>query len=306
MNRRKRVTIRVPASTSNLGPGFDCLGLALDLYNELTLVEESKPGPVVMELEGEGAESLPQGADNLIVKAANSVIAGRAEGRLVFQATNRIPLAGGLGSSAAAIVSGLMAADALFSPSSLEPRDIFQYAATMEGHPDNAAPAVFGGLTVCVKQNRTAEPFPLKAHKDLCAVVCIPNFKLETAQSRKVLPHTVLLEQAVDNISRAALLTAALERGLWSVLGDATSDSLHQPYRSALVPGLDAVLAAARRAGPCGAALSGSGPTVLALCRKGPHAKMIGAAMVAEFARHGTKSRSLVLGVDREGARVTG
>ncbi len=306
MKKNRRVTVQVPASTSNLGPGFDCLGLALSLYNELTLEELPERGESIVEIEGEGAATLPRDPENLIVKAANAVLGGKEHGRLVFRAVNRIPLARGLGSSAAAIVSGLMAANELYKPSPLTPRDLFQYAATLEGHPDNAAPAVFGGLTVTVKQHKAVEAFPLKVHKNLCVVVCIPEFELATSKARGVLPNTVLREQAVDNISRTALLTAALERGLWSALSEATKDFIHQPHRAALVPGLDEVLAAARGAGECGAALSGSGPTIAAFCRKGPAAKAIGAAMQTGFSRRGIKSSFQVLSVDLKGARVIG
>ncbi|MBI3551804.1 MAG: homoserine kinase [Elusimicrobia bacterium] len=304
MRRPRRVKVTVPASTSNLGPGFDCLGLALGLYNELVVEEHPEPGETTIEISGEGAETLPRGPENMILKAANAVIAGREHGRLLFKAVNRIPLARGLGSSAAAIVSGLVAANELFKPSALTPRELFQYAATLEGHPDNAAPALFGGLTVCVKQRQGSEPFPLKVHKDLCAVVCVPDFELATSKARAVLPHTVLLSQAVDNIARAALLTAALERGIWGALSEATQDVLHQPYRSSLVAGLDEALSAARRAAPCGAALSGSGPTTVAFCKKGPHARRIGEAMRSEFSRRGVKCKVLVLAVDRRGARA--
>jgi homoserine kinase len=303
VTRKRRVTVKVPASTSNLGPGFDALGLALGLYNELTLEEEDAPGPSVVEIEGEGAQSLPRGPENMIVKAANAIVGGRQHGRLRFTAVNRIPLARGLGSSAAAIVSGLLAAHELFKPTGLETRDLFQYAATLEGHPDNAAPALYGGLTVTVKKHKSVEPFALKVHKDLCAAVCIPEFELSTKKAREVLPHSVLREQAVDNIARTALLTAALEHGLWDALPEATIDSIHQPYRAPLVPGLEQVLAAARRAGRCGAALSGSGPTTIALCRKGPDAKKIAEAMKEEFSRHGVKSSALVLPVETKGAR---
>jgi len=303
MKLLKRVKIQVPASTSNLGPGFDCLGLALGLYNELTLEEYDEPGATVVEISGEGADVLPRGADNIMVKAASAVLAGRARGRLVFKAVNLIPPARGLGSSAAAIVAGLLAANELFKPSALDERALFQYAATLEGHPDNAAPAVHGGLTLCLKKGKNVEFYALKAHKDLCAAVCIPDFELATSKAREVLPGTVLREAAVDNIARAALLTPALERGLWADLAEATKDSLHQPYRAPLVPGLDAILAAARATGPCGAALSGSGPTTVALCRKGPAARRIAAAMQAEFLKKGIKSRAMVLGIDRQGAR---
>ncbi len=302
MKPLKKVKIRVPGSTSNLGPGFDCLGLALGLYNELTLEEHAEPGQTVVEISGEGESDLPRGAENMLVKAANAVIAGRARGRLVFKAVNRIPIARGLGSSAAAIVAGLLAANELFD-NALGVRELFQYAATLEGHPDNAAPALLGGLTLCFRKLKSVEAVALKAHNDLCAAVCIPEFELATSKARAVLPATVLREAAVDNIARAALLTPALERGLWPLLEEATKDNLHQPYRAPLVPGLEAVLRAARAAGPCGAALSGSGPTTVALGRKGPAARRIAAAMQAEFLKHGIKSRAMVLAIDRQGAR---
>ena len=305
MKNVRRVTVRVPASTSNLGPGFDCLGLALGLFNELTLEEHAERGETIVEISGEGAAALPRGPENLMVKAANAVIAGRAEGRLVFKVKNSIPLARGLGSSAAAIVAGLLAADELFGPSTLDRRALFQYAATLEGHPDNAAPALYGGLTVCVKAHKSAACHALKIHEDFRAAVCIPDFELSTAKARAVLPDTVFREAAVENVARTALLISALERGRWELLEEASKDRLHQPYRAPLIPGLEAVLAAARKAGPCAAALSGSGPATVALCRKGPRARSIAEAMKAEFSRHGVASRALVLDIESKGARLT-
>lgn len=300
---RRKIKVAVPASTSNLGPGFDCLGLALSLYDELTLEVHEGRGPAVIEVEGEGAKTLSRGPENLMVKATGAVLAGRNLGRLVFKAKNAIPLARGLGSSAAAIVCGLTAANELIEKP-LDLRELFQYAATLEGHPDNAAPALYGGFTVCIKKHKGVDCRALKPHKDLCAAVCIPDFELSTAKARAVLPDTVLREAAVDNIARTALLTAALERGLWDELAEAAKDRLHQPYRAPLIPGLEAVLEAARKAGPCAAALSGSGPTTIALCRKGPQAQEIAEAMKTAFAKHGVSSRALVLDVEKKGART--
>ena len=299
-----RVRVRVPASTSNIGPGFDCLGLALQLYNELVVEKHSEDGPPVVEIEGEGAQTLPRDASNLMVRAAATVVAGRFANRLVFRACNRIPLARGLGSSAAAIVAGLCAANRLVRPAPLTVPQLFEYAAVLEGHPDNVAPAIHGGAVLSIKEHKTVLNFALRPHPDLVAVACIPDFKLETAAARAVLPDTVLLEAAVENVSRAMLLASAIERGRWQDLAAAMGDRLHQPYRAALVPGFQDVLRAARASGTCGAALSGSGPTMLALCRKGPQAAVIGAAMVKAFAAHHVASRAEVLAVARRGAQV--
>ena len=299
-----RVAVRVPASTSNLGPGFDCLGLALKLYNELRVEKLSERGAPVVEIAGEGAGSLPRGPENLMVRAAQSVLAGRCANRLVFKCVNRIPLARGLGSSAAAITAGLFAANRLLRPAPFTPEELLARAIELEGHPDNVTPAIFGGAAVSVKGPAGVRRFSLKTHPDLAAVVCIPDFELATARARAVLPASFPREAAVENVSRAMLLASALERGRWADLAEAMGDRLHQPFRAALIPGFSDVLTAALRAGVCGAALSGSGPTLLALCRRGQRARAIGAAMRKAFAAHGVTSRALVLAVDRRGIRV--
>ncbi|MDD5627762.1 MAG: homoserine kinase [Elusimicrobia bacterium] len=305
MSVLRRVRVRVPASTSNIGPGFDCLGMALGLYNELEVEMHSEDGPPVVEIEGEGAQCLPKDKSNLMVRAARTVVAGRFSNRLVFKARNRIPLARGLGSSAAAIVAGLFAANRLMDPPPLTDEQLFDYAVVLEGHPDNVAPAVRGGVTLSIKEARSLRTVALQPHKDLVAVVCIPDFRLETAKARAVLPETVLREAAVENVARALLLASAIERGRWQDLAAAMGDRLHQPYRAPLIPGLRDVLQAALAAGTCGAALSGSGPAVLALCRRGPQARAIGAAMVKAFAKHKTASRAEVLPLERSGVRVS-
>lgn len=297
----RKVRVRVPASTSNLGPAFDGLGLALGLYDEVVVeLHEGKGGPS-LELSGEGAQTLPKGADNLMLKAANSL--GARPERAVWRARSDVPLARGLGSSAAAAVAGIAAADALFELGCSR-EQIFEYAAVLEGHPDNAAPAVFGGLTLCVTTRSGAKAVRLEAAAGLRAVVCVPGFELETKKARAVLPATLLRDDAVFNVGRAALLVHALERGDWDLLSDAMEDRLHQPHRAALVPGLADVLRAAREAGRCGAALSGAGPSVVALCGPEADAGRIGAAMEKAFEKAGVAARSRELPVDREGVKV--
>jgi homoserine kinase len=299
----KRVKVTVPASTSNLGPAFDCLGLALALHNELTVTLYDEPGEPAIEIEGEGADQLSRGEDNVVLKSMRTVLAGRTAGRLELRCLNRIPLARGLGSSAAAAVAGLFAANALLDDNQLTREQLLEYATAMEGHPDNVAPAIYGGLVASARAKDAWRSFPLKPHKDLRAAVCIPSFELSTAKARSVLPDTYLRADAVDNAGRAAILSTALERGLWERLPLAMEDRLHQPYRAPLIPGFNAVLRAAREAG-CGAALSGAGPAMLAL--GAPETlEAAGKAMVAAFAAHGVASGFLILPVDKKGVAVT-
>jgi homoserine kinase len=305
MSVLQRVRVKVPASTSNIGPGFDCLGMALRLNNELVVEKHSEDGPPEVEITGEGAQSLPKDKSNLMVRAADKIIAGRLTNRLVFKAVNRIPLARGLGSSAAAIVAGLFAANRLLESAPLSDEQLFDLAVAMEGHPDNVAPAIKGGVMLSIKESKAVRNLALKPHKDMVAVVCIPEFKLETAKARAVLPKTVAREAAVENISRAMLLASAIERGRWEDLAAAMGDRLHQPNRAALIPGFANVIKAAQAAGTCGAALSGSGSAMLALCRKGPQAQAIGKAMVKAFTAHRIVSRAEVLPIERSGVRVS-
>jgi homoserine kinase len=297
------VSVKVPASTSNLGPGFDALGLALSLYNEFSVELLSESGPPTIEISGEGEKTLDRGAGNLIVKAIKTIAAGRP-GRLKIKAVNRIPLARGLGSSAAAAIAGLLAARKLYPEPPLSDRQIFEYALAIEGHPDNAAAVLSGGLVCCVGHQKTVELYPLKIDAAVRVVVAIPDFELETKKSRAVVPPTVLLADAVSNIARTSLLTDALAGGDFSRLGRATEDLIHQPARSRLVPGFQDVLGAALQTAPCGVFLSGSGPTIAAFSSQ-ESAQKIGPAMVEAWAKAGVKSRFLILEVDRAGAQVS-
>ncbi len=297
-----RVTVSAPASTSNLGPGFDCLGLALGLRNELTLELHEGRGGFIVEVEGAGADTLPRGEQNMLVHAARQVLPPSLPGRLVFKARNRVPLARGLGSSAAAIVSGLWAGAHLMGTLRRSEDELEQMAVAIEGHPDNIAPCVHGGLTASLTVDGRAHAQRLGIHAALSTVVCIPEFELSTKKARSVLPETVFLPDAVFNTSRALLLVRALESGHVSRLSELMKDRLHQPYRAKLVPGFADALAAATEAGACGAALSGSGPTVFAFVEGRDAA--VGEAMVKAFSKHGVASRWLSLQVDHQGVRV--
>lgn len=298
-----RVTVTVPATTSNLGPGFDCLGLALDLRNELTLELRDERGPATVEVAGEGAKTLPRDQKSMLVKAARLTLPENLPGRLVFKSVNRVPLARGLGSSAAAVVAGLWAGAHLFGTLRRSEDELEALAVALEGHPDNVAPCVHGGLTASLSVNGRPRANRLNIHPSLSAVVCVPAFELSTKKARAALPKKVPLADAVFNTARAILLARALETGRTGHLADLMDDRLHQPYRARLVPGLREALAAAVKAGAAGAALSGSGPTVFAFVEggKGPRA---GAAMKRAFAAKRVASRWLELDVDHQGVRI--
>lgn len=297
--------VRAPASTSNLGPGFDCLGLALGLYNELALAVYPEAGSALVEISGEGAGRLSTGEDNLIVRAARLALPKRFSGRrLTFHAKNRIPLGRGLGSSAAAVIAGLSAANALRGPSRLGPDEILQLAVKFEGHPDNAAASLLGGLVVSCNGINGVKVWTLRPHGGLKVIIAVPEFELATKKARAVLPLRVTRKDAVFNASRALILASALERGRWELLGSAMEDRLHQPYRSRLVPGLNEAIAAVRKHKDWGAALSGAGSSIAALGPRGPQGGAIGRALQRAFARHGIKSRVLVMDCDRRGTIV--
>lgn len=292
------VRVRVPATTANLGPGFDALGLALALYNE---VEIGMAEVTSVEVRGAGRDSLPRDGSHLVLRSA-SLLADRA-GRAVqgwrLVQSNAIPLARGLGSSSAAIVAGLVGADALLG-TALPPSELLALAAEIEGHPDNVAPAIFGGLVVCCT-DAGLFALPLPAPR-LQVVVAIPNFEVSTEAARKVMPQSIPHADGVYNTSHVALTVAALMTGEFAHLRVGMRDRLHQPYRAHLIPGFEATCAAALAAGAHGVALSGSGPTIAAFCTD--HADDAAAAMIAALLGADVEARSLVLETDREGAKV--
>lgn len=298
-----RVRVRAPASTANLGPGFDCLGLALGLYNtvEMTMLE---PGDgLQFEMEGEGAGRITGDSNNLIVRAANSVweAVGYGPVGMKIQASNNIPLGMGLGSSAAAAVSGLAAANALAN-GVLSRSELLRRAAHIEGHPDNAAAALFGGL-VLVSAAEDELMYTSLDIPPLKVAIAVPGVRLSTAEAREALPKNVPLKDAVFNIGRAAFVVQALQRGDYEMLGWAMADKLHQPYRRKLIPGFDAAVSAARQTGAAAVALSGAGPSVAAFAPDG-HDE-IANAMKTAFESAGVSCRAFVLPVDRQGVQIS-
>ena len=285
------IRVMAPATTANLGPGYDCLGLALDLWNRLDVLEGAAPGdggPLV-EINGEGAGELAEGPENLVYRAMAFLFqeAGREMPGVRLRCHNEIPLERGLGSSAAAIAGGLVAANALCD-GVFESRDLLEMAATIEGHPDNVAAAILGGLQlVLTDQEDTPLSSPLgkggygkggyrgvrlftaaiNVPPELNAVLFIPDLRIATSDARAVLPEKVTVADAVYNMGRAALLLAGMATNHPEYLSLATQDRLHQPYREVLFPAMKLLFRAARDAGALGVFLSGSGSTVLALTR---------------------------------------
>ncbi len=292
-----RVRVRVPASSANLGPGFDALALALALYNEVE-IEESDA--VIVVVRGEGAGRLDAGADNVVARGARMAFeaAGRPFKGAAIECVNRIPLARGLGSSAAAWVAGLAGANALLG-SPLDRDALLALAARAEGHPDNVAAAVFGGLTVSCMADDRAVAVALPVPADLQWVVLVPEVESSTRQARAVLPDSVPRADAVLNVQCVSLLLAALAAGRADLLGLAMRDRLHQPYRLQLFPWMAAVDAAAREAGALGCALSGAGSAILAAARG--QADQVARAMEQALHRAGGRGRALALAVDTSG-----
>lgn len=263
MIRNEGVRVKVPASTANLGPGFDTLGMALTLYAWI----EMKPAEAtVFHLHGENLDGLPTDKSNLLYKVAQSVFdeAGVSLPELEITMYSDIPLTRGLGSSASAIVGALYAANLLIgSPLSLS--RLFDMATALEHHPDNVGASLYGGIITAVWDGAHAEALRIEPPDQLDVLVAIPDFQLSTSKAREVLPKQIGMSDAVYNISRASLLTAALTMGRLDLIKDAMRDRLHQPYRASLVPGMGRILEEATEHGALGSALSGAGPTLLAL-----------------------------------------
>ncbi len=285
------IVARAPATSANLGPGFDCLGLTLDLWNEVSAVA--------------GVLQDPR-QENLIHRAARSVFdaMGAQYPGFELQCTNRIPFARGLGSSSAAIACGILIANhCLGSP--LGEAQLLDLATTLEGHPDNVAPCLLGGVRVAtVGDNGRVVQARVPVAMRLHAVVFVPEHNVPTVDARGVLPSSVSLADALFNVARASLLVATLASGQPEMLAEATRDRLHQPYRLALFPSGATLLATAMQAGALGAFTSGAGPSVLALCAGETQAKSVGAALEATALRLGEPGQTLHMSLTDRGAYV--
>lgn len=296
----RAIHVRVPATVANFGPAFDTLAVAVTLYNEVSL-DRAKIARV--EIQGEGASELPHNETNLVHRAAAEVArrVDRDE-RFFVRCVNRIPIGRGLGSSAAAIVGGAVAANELFGRP-LRPEDLLDLAWRMEGHPDNVAAALFGGAVLTCATNGRIGWTRIDPSWEVALVVAVPEFAVPTRSARAALPDRVPLRDAAANLGRTGWLVTAMLTGRTSLLSAAMEDSLHQPYRKPLVPGLDEVFASAKAAGAYSAALCGSGPSIVAVAPPDV-AEFVGQKMVEAFAHSGSASRYLLLDVDKRGAAV--
>jgi homoserine kinase len=294
--------VTVPATSANCGPGFDALGLALAVHNEVELEEAE---PTAVEIEGEGADRLPRDDRNVVVRGAALVYeaAGRRFPGLAVRQRNRIPPSRGLGSSASAWLGGILGANALLGDP-LPPEALFDLAVAQEGHPDNLGAALHGGFTVTCWDGESRARVTLPIPPELRFAVLVPDLEASTAAARAALPPSYSRADAAFNVGRTALLVAAWSRARWELLGGAMTDRLHEPYRArALFPWLGTVCAAARGAGALGAALSGAGPSVLAVAPEA-NAAAVADAMRRAFEAEGRAARGWVLGGDDRGARV--
>lgn len=277
--------------------------MALGLYN---IVEMEHGGEdVVVSVEGEGTGELPLDATNLVCRAAQTLWerVGFSHSGFRVHLNNQIPLSRGLGSSAAAIVGSLVAAN-LLSGGRLSQDEILALATEFEGHPDNAAPALFGGFVVSVSEGTQVRAMQLPVPPKLRAVVAIPQFELSTEAARRALPKQVSIQDATFNISRCAMLVGALATGQLRYLRYSFHDKLHEPYRAHLIPGMEQVMAAGQEAGARGVVLSGAGPTMIAFYTERERGGIIGAAMQKAFAQAGVESKILLTSLVSHGARV--
>ncbi len=297
--------IRVPASTSNLGPGFDCFGLALKLYLTVsaTAVPEGSEPCRVTTTGAKENEALPRNAVNLIYRAMS--FAAQREGVSLpcveLTVHNEIPLASGLGSSAAAIVAGIKLSS-LLTGKSISDQSVLNYATEFEGHPDNVAASISGGfLASCIRSDGSVLSTKFEWPAQIRVVVVSPQSQLPTHVARAALPRTVTRIDAVQNLQRTALFTAALAQQRYDLLWEAMRDRLHQPYRESLVPGLAEALAIPRTPGLLGIALSGAGPSIVALVDDNDD--QIGARIASCFNARNIESTTRTLEVDNEGAR---
>ena len=295
----ERLTVKVPATSGNMGPGFDCLALALDIWNTLH-VEVGVEG---FEIKGEGADSLPRGPSNLVLRCLRIPFreAGQELPKVRITCENEIPLARGLGSSSAAAVAGLVAGNELSGRPCSRQR-LLEVAAETEGHPDNAAPALLGGCQIVVQDGDHLVTSAVPVPPELTAVVYVPEVPMPTSQARKLLPDDVPRQDAVYNIGRVGLMVNALATGDLSHLAVATEDRLHQPARQALFPSMKNIFRAALDAGALAVFLSGAGSSVLALANG--KEVTIGYEMAEAASKSGVQGTIKITRPTQQGAHV--
>lgn len=305
MIKPEGVCVKIPASTANLGPGFDTLGMALSMYSWIGMKGSKE---TVIRLYGNEMDGIPTDKSNLVYKVAQMVFreAGVQVPELEIAMYSDIPLTRGLGSSASAIVGALFAANELIG-SPLSEAKLFDMATAIEDHPDNVGASLFGGLITAIWDGLHADYIRMEPNEELEVLVVIPEFQLSTSEARKALPEQISRKDAVYNISRSSLLVAALAQGRLDLISRAMSDRLHQPYRAELVPGMAEILGNAVDHGALGIALSGAGPTLLALVeRQSQRKKELEAYLLNTMKAEGIRASASWLSPSREGALLIG
>ncbi|WP_042202926.1 homoserine kinase, partial [Nodularia spumigena] len=274
------ITVTVPATTANLGPGFDCIGAALTLYNKFKFTRLDEGG-LIIDVTGAEAERVQTDESNLLYQAFVKLYQyiGQTPPSVKMEIQLGVPLARGLGSSATAIVGGLVGANQL-AGAPLTQLQVMELAIAMEGHPDNVVPALLGGCRLAATSADNWAICDIPWNEDIVPVLAIPDFELSTSEARQVLPTQVSRADAIFNTAHLGLLLRGLQTGKGEWLSTALQDRLHQPYRQALIPGYDAVNAAAMKAGAYGMVISGAGPTLLALVDQ-LHSQAVEAAMLS-------------------------
>lgn len=300
------LTITVPATTANLGPGFDCLGAALNLYNHFTFsILSDSEANFLITVTGTEADRVSRDETNLLYQSFLKFYQhlGQTPPKIKMEIELGVPLARGLGSSATAIIGGLVGANAL-AGQPLSTTEILDLAIAIEGHPDNVAPALLGNCQLSVNNGGKWQIIPLDWHPDLVPVVAIPDFELSTEMARSVLPQNYSRADAIFNVAHLGLLVKAIENGRGDWLQIAMEDKIHQPYRQNLIKGYESVKTAAIEAGAYNLVISGAGPTVLAITHADQSLNVKNAIATA-WQNHGIKAIVSALQIDTQGARIT-
>lgn len=298
----KTVRVIVPASSANLGPGFDSLALALGLHNAIALTEAEQG--LSFHFTGEGADELARDPSNMVVRAAQAVFreVGRAPSGIRVRIHSDVPLSSGLGSSATALLGGIVAANGLLGYP-LKRDKLLELAIKLEGHPDNVTAAYFGGLVISSYDGEELV-FKTVSIESLNVVVVLPEIKYATDEARGALPEDIPLKDAAQNVGRTALVVQALVEGDYDLLGRAMRDRLHEPYRRKFVSGFEEASDAAREHGAAAVALSGAGPALIAFAEEGHEA--VARAMAGAFQNAtGNPARSWILPVDTQGIAIS-
>ncbi|TGG81099.1 MAG: homoserine kinase [Aphanocapsa feldmannii 288cV] len=303
----QRCVVTVPSTTANIGPGFDCLGAALELNNRFSVRRLSgRVAHFDLIMDGSEGSHLRGGPENLFYKSALRVwkVAGVEPLPLEARVSLSVPPARGLGSSATAIVAGLVGANALCG-GPLDKGKLLELAIDIEGHPDNVAPSLLGGLCLTARIPSHAghrwRVLRSRWHEDVRAVVAIPSLRLPTSEARRAMPRVIPIPDAVTNLGALTVLLQGLSSGNGDLISDGLHDAIHQPYRWPLINHGQEVREAAMDAGAWGCVISGAGPTILALSDRA-HERAVGEAMVNSWRQVGVEARYQGLGLQRSGA----